>query len=69
MIPANLRRAGFVLEAAELPGIGRVWEVWERLDLGMVTHLRYVGILPPAEDESAEGLMERAADKVGLKET
>lgn len=61
--PANVGAA----RVAVVPGAlvpGRVWLVYERLDGGEVAHVRYVGLLPAQDGETAEALMERAAAKV-----
>ena len=59
--PVNLAQSALVLVPAELPGLGRFWGVYERLDGGAVAHVRYLGVLPGAADETAEALTQRAA--------
>ena len=60
MIPANLNLEAFALTPAELPGSGRFWLLWERLDTGPVSHFRYVGLLVQGESETPQQLTERA---------
>jgi hypothetical protein len=69
MLPANLKRAAFLLLPAELPGCGRFWEVYERLDEGQVCHVRYLGALPPLEGgETTEALYDRAQARFFVEE-
>ena len=61
MIPANLKLSRLILTPASLPGSGRFWLVYERLDAGDVCHIRYLGLLPAREGETTEAMVSRAA--------
>jgi hypothetical protein len=60
MPPANLKTETLMLTSAELPGSGRFWALYERLDNGPVAHVRYAGLLPCQDGETPEALLTRA---------
>ena len=59
--PDNLFLSRFLFCPAELPGSGRFWTVWERLDGGDVLHARYLGLLPDEDGEAT--LLTRARER------
>ena len=60
-VPDNLIVAPVLLCPADLPGIGRVWLRYERLDDGPVSHVRFCGLLTALpESVSAETLVDLA---------
>lgn len=58
--PHNLTLGTVLLTPAELPGSGRFWAVYERLDGGGVVHAVYRGLLVQAADETINDLWRRA---------
>lgn len=65
--PQNLRQADYLLAPADLPGLGRFWAAYERLDTGGVIHGRFLGVIPGIEGETAEALLVRATETFGVR--
>lgn len=64
----NLQLEPFFVAPATVPGLGRFWALFERLDAGTVSHARYAGLLPAQEGETAEALTIRAAEYLRRQE-
>lgn len=62
MPPANLVTGRLLFAPAAVPPYP-FWCVYERLDGGAVAHVRYLGLLPRREDETAEALVSRAGER------